>query len=230
MQMKRTLFVILLFIFVLALLSGCSSAGAPGKDTSDGEPAYDYHNGLAVIKIDSSRRISGILDEDGNTLAKFVDKSTGKVKYLNNGNIFFTDIGLDIQDPAHAKTQSYMFCKSSGEFVEMPTPAYNYASKINYSDGLMIVYSNGRGEVGTKYFDGDGNCVIDLDNSNKNYLDVTWASGFDHSEAVVFFTGTDKNYYRVFIDKTGKWIKDPVKITETRRFGDYDLAYDNPFN
>ncbi len=228
--MKRTLFVILLFIFVLAVLSGCSSAGTPDIDTSDGAPAYDYHNGLAVIKLDSSRHISGILDEDGNTLAKFVDKSTGKIKYLNNGNIFFTAVSLDLDEPSFANTHSYMFCKSSGEFVPMPAPAYNYASKINYSDGLMIVYSNGRGEVGTKYFDGDGNCVLDLDNSNKNYLDVTWASGFDHGEAVVFFTGADKNNYRVFIDKTGKWLGDPVKKTTSRRYGDYDLAYDNPFN
>ena len=227
--MKRILSLLLIF-GVFASLCGCSSSGGADTETQAAAPSYDYHNGLAAVSIDSSRHISGILDEDGNTLAKFVDKSTGKTKFLNNGNIFFTEICLDVQDPSSAKTHSYMFCKSSCEFVLMPTPAYNYVNKINYSDGLMIVYSNGRGEIGTKYFDGDGNCVIDLDNSNKNYLEVTWASGFDHSEAVVFFTGTDRNNYRVFIDKDGKWIKDPVKITDTRRFGDYDLAYNNPFN
>jgi|GEM_PF-2413185 len=229
--MKKLLIcAIILILTVLFIFSGCSSENVPDTrvDTSADIESYDYHFGLTVVCVDKSANIWGVVDTNETVLVKFIRKD-GKVRFLNNGNIFFTSVSINLQDPTFDDFCSCMFCKNTGKLVKMPEPAFNYASTIDYSDDLMIIYSNNRKNSGTKYFDPDGNCVLDLDNSNENYLTVTWASGFEDNEAVVYFKGTDKNIYRVTIDKTGKWLNEPEAKKNIRRFGDYNLEYDNPF-
>lgn len=232
MTMKKCLIsvAVLLILTVLPVLSSCSHEATPEpvKDTSADSKSYDYHSGLAAVCVDEIQRLWCVVDTEETTLAEFINKS-GKPKYLNNGNIFFASASVKLQDPVFEDFSSYMFCKNTGELVKMPTPAYNYASLIDYSDGLMIIYSNSLKDSGTKYFDSDGNCVLDLDNSNENYIDVTWASGFEDNEAAVYFRGKDNNMYRVTIDKTGKWLSEPEPKNSIRRFGEYNLEFDNPF-
>ncbi|MBQ7671072.1 MAG: hypothetical protein IJS45_10200 [Clostridia bacterium] len=229
--MKKVLISVSILIFtVLTALSGCTHENTPepGKDTSAVNKPYEFHSGLAAVCVNESESIWEIIDTNETVLVKFI-KDTGKVRFLNNGNIFLSSVSLNLQNPSFDDFGTYMYCINTGELVEMPQPAYNYVSMIDYSDGLMIIYSNYLKGSGIKYFDSDGNCVLDLDNSNENYKEVTWASGFEDNEAVVYFTGTDNNTYRVTIDKEGNWLAEPDQKKSGRRFGDYNLEHDNPF-
>lgn len=229
---KGLICVIAALLFGALLLAGCESGDAPvyGKERPAESETYEYHEGLTVAPVEKSDNIWGIVSEDGAPLAKFVKKSATRVRYLNNGNVFLTSVSVKLEDPVFDDFRCYMYCKGSGSLVPMPEPAYEYYAKLDYSDGLMIIYSNLWRDSGTRYFDEDGKVVLDLDSSNPEYAEVTWASGFEDGEAMVFFKGTDRNFYRVTIDKTGKWLTEPEARTGSRRFGDYDLTYDNPFN
>lgn len=229
--MKRFLiFVSIMILTVLTVLPGCTHVNNPEpvNDTSSDNKPYEYHSGLAAVCVDEPENIWEIVDTNETVLVKFI-KNTGKVRFLNNGNIFLSSVSINLQNPSFDDFGTYMYCINTGKLVKMPEPAYNYVSMIDYSDGLMIIYSNYLKESGIKYFDFDGNCVLDLDNSNENYKEVTWASGFEDNEAVVYFIGTDNNTYRVTIDKAGNWLAEPEPKKNNRRFGDYNLEHDNPF-
>ena len=228
---RKALFCAGILLISVFLISACSQNAASTKSATDAvqNEISEYHSGLAVACIDPEEKTWGVVDANGSVYVKFAKKSTSTVEYLNNGNIFFTSVSLNLQDAVYDDYKPYMFCKNSGKMVAMPEPARDYATKIDYSDGLMIIYSDVWRDAGTRYFDGDGNLVLDLDNSNENYAEVTWASGFEDDEAVVFFKGKDHNNYMVCIDKSGNWLTEPEQKKGGRRFGDYDLVYDNPF-
>lgn len=113
-----------------------------------------------------------------------------------------------------------MFCAESGKLVEMPVPYVNEPIG-QYYDGLLLVYSEfgNNGMEESKYFDSEGNCVIDLDNSNNYYQKILWSSGFHDGTATVRFIGLDGNPYCVTIDKTGNWLDEPeINYNNNLRF------------
>lgn len=123
--------------------------------------------------------------------------------FLNNGNIFFKESNI-----------AYMFCISTSNLVEMPMPAWQSSSTIHYSDGLMLIFSNFYTNPGAKYYDRNGNCCIDLDNSNQNYAEVMYAEDFKNGQASVTFVGLDGKWYKVKINKNGEWINKPEEISK----------------
>lgn len=179
--------------------------------------AYNFNEGLAIIVFDEDIFSNGhraIINTKGDILAKYEHNAITKYNHLNNGNIVFSS-DIVISDYNFSGQNAYLFIKSSGKFVEIPVPAWQTIETIDYSDGLLFVYSNGYVNPGAKYFDENGNCVIDLDNSNEYYKgSVLYASDFQNGEATVHFKGLDDNYYTVQIDKTGAWKTEPVKFSK----------------
>lgn len=187
-------------------------------------PGFAFKNGFCVVIFKSSKRIDnengveyedefgGIYNSKGELVNRFEIEGSSW-NYLNNGNIFFSDI-----DPygtlSHTSSNAYMFCAETSELIEMPIPAWQGASSLEYSDGLMLIYSRYYRNPGAKYYDEKGKCIIDLDNSNEYYKQVMYATDFTDGQASVNFIGMDDNWYNVKIDKTGKWINEPIQISE----------------
>lgn len=187
--------------------------------------AHNFNEGLAIIVFDEDvfgNGLRAIINTNGDILAKYEHNAITKYNHLNNGNIVFSS-DIVVYDYDFSGQNAYLFIKSSSEFVEIPTPAWQTIETIDYSDGLLLVYSNGYVNPGAKYFDENGNCVIDLDNSNEYYQGaVLYASDFQNGEATVHFKGLDSNYYTVQIDHTGAWKTEPIKISkdETKSFSE----------
>lgn len=187
---------------------------------------YDFSpEGFSVVIFNPSKRVDtaygveyerefgAIYNLKGEIVNKFELVGISSWRYLNNGNIFFENI-----DPygtlSHSSSNAYMFCIKTGELVEMPIPAGQSSSTIEYSDDLMLIYSNYYKNPGAKYYDHDGNCCIDLDNSNEYYKEVMYADNFINGQANVNFIGLDGNWYKVKIDKKGEWITEPKQISK----------------
>lgn len=133
--------------------------------------------------------------------------------------LYGCDLGIEPETPnenieTFVSSKNYLFCKNTGKFVAMPWA--EEISVLDYSDSLLLVHS----EIslpcytsGYRYFDFDGNCVLDLNTSNEYYKEIMYASDFENGEAVVVFVGLDRNWYEVIIDKTVKWITEPEKTS-----------------
>lgn len=187
---------------------------------------YDFSpEGFSVVIFNPSKRVDtahgveyerefgAIYNSKGEIVNRFELVGISSWRHLNNGNIFFEDI-----DPygtlSHSSSNAYMFCIKTGKLVEMPIPAWQSSSTIEYSDDLMLIYSNYYKNPGAKYYDHDGNCCIDLDNSNEYYKEVMYADDFIDGQANVTFVGLDGNWYKVKIDKKGEWITEPEQISK----------------
>lgn len=179
------------------------------------EVVEDFHNGLAIFyyEVDiMGNGYCGIINTEGEILADYQAHAITKRRFLNNGNIFFVDVTP--QGTERTGSNAYMFCKATGKFVEMPIPDSNSIEFIDYSDGLILVYSNYYKNPGAKYFDSEGNCVLSLDNSNEYYKSIIYAERFYNGEANITFKGMDDNWYIVRINKSGEWLNEPQKISQ----------------
>lgn len=177
------------------------------KDTV--ERVDNFYNGIARITYEIGGRCA-IIDTMGNVLVEYEECAVTKACELNNGNIYFADIKVN----GSMSTGTYMYCKNTNKFVSMPHPAWQSIYRVDYSDGLMLVHTTGGYDPGTRYFDADGNCVIDVDNSNEYYKGIMYAEDFVNGQANVTFVGMDGEWYIVKIDKTGKWVNEPTKISK----------------
>ncbi len=181
------------------------------------ERACNFHNGLAIFMYEEDIMGNGqcaIIDTHGEILARFEKNATTKYNCLKNGNIIFSN-DIEIQGGSYSGKNAYMFVKIRGDFVEVPVPAWQSIETIDYSDGLLLIYSNYYIDPGAKYFDEEGKCVLDLDNSSEYYKEVVFASDFVNGEATVNFVGMDGNWYMVQIDKSGVWKTDPERISKS---------------
>ncbi len=172
----------------------------------------NFDNGLAIVAYENDpfgNGRNGIIDTNGNVVGEFRKTAISKINHLSNGNILLD--AIDIYDNEEGGT--YMFCKNSGHFAPLPIPAWQSANSVDFSDGLLLIYSNHREEV-VAYFDENGNCVIDLENDDKYYGSIRYAERFENGQATVTFGGKDQNLYTVVIDKTGNWITEPEYISE----------------
>lgn len=179
------------------------------------EVVEEFHNGLAIFyyEVDiMGNGHCGIINTRGEIVAEYEAHAITKRKFLNNGNIYFVDVTP--QGTHRSSSNAYMFCKDTNKFVEMPIPAWNSLDNIDYSDDLILVYSNYYINPGVKYFDSEGNCVIDLDNSNEYYKSIIYAERFHDGEANITFKGMDDNWYIVKINKSGEWINEPEKTSK----------------
>ncbi len=173
--------------------------------------ASNFYNGLAIVYFSESLRYFGvIINTKGESISFFEYYAVSKWNYLNNGNIYFTDVAVE----GKYDYDACMFCKETGEFVVMPYPGRSSIGSIDYSDGLLLVYSKSGDYSITGYFDSQGNCVIDLNNSNQYYKWVKYAERFRKGEATVTFVGLDEEWYKVKINKKGEWISEPEQISE----------------
>lgn len=179
--------------------------------------ACDFYNGLAIVLYEEevwNNGMRGIINTQGEVVAKYENHAATKYNHLNNGNIVFSS-DIDIEGKSYSGGNAYMFVKATGDFVEVPVPAWQSIETIDYSDGLLLIYSNYYVDPGAKYFDEEGNCVLDLDNSSEYYKEVMFASDFVDGEATVNFVGMDRDWYTVKIDKSGAWKTEPVKISSS---------------
>lgn len=178
-----------------------------------------FSHGVAIIyyNLDAARNgTAAIINTNGKVIGEFSRFAATKYNFLNNGNIYFTDIV-----PDGGYDSSYMFCKSSEKFVKMPYPGKSSLGEIDYSDGLLLVFL----DPGAKYFDAQGRCVIDLNNSNQYYKSVKYAERFRNGVASVTFEGMDGNWYKVKINKRGEWINEPEEISKYDAKTFYNSTY-----
>lgn len=176
---------------------------------------HNFQNGLAVAEFDNrwNGTLCKIYNTSGEVVGQFFREAITSISHLNNGNIYLEGISVS-EDSDVAGNNAYMFCAESKKMVDMPVPTYPMDSP-DYSDGLMLVYSNFMVET-IKYFDSDGNCVIDLVKDND--YSVVYATDFSDGIASITFVGKDSEHYIVDIDKTGKWLTEPVVTYDGRTF------------
>ncbi len=167
---------------------------------------HDFQNGFAVAEFGDQWQgtLCKIYNPYGEVVAQFFRTGLTIMEHLNNGNIYLKGVSVDDAFAAE-ENKAYMFCAESKKMVGMPyTTDY-----IDYSDGLMLVCSDYM-EKTIKYFDSDGNCVLDLV-TNSEYS-VYIATDFVNGKANIAFVGKDGKNYTVDIDKTGKWLTEPVAV------------------
>lgn len=177
--------------------------------------SHDFQNGFAVAEFGDQWQgiLCKIYNTSGEVVGQFFREAITSISHLNNGNIYLEGVSVS-EDSSVAGNNAYMFCAESKKMVEMPVPTYPMNSP-DYSDGLMLVYSNFMVET-IKYFDSDGNCVIDLVEDND--YSVVYATDFIDGKASITFVGKDSEHYIVDIDKTGKWLTEPVVTYDGRTF------------
>mgnify|MGYP003292545096 CR=1 FL=1 len=179
------------------------------------EAVEDFENGLATIIYELDffgNGQCGIINLEGEVVGKYEMHPSSKRKFLSNGNIYYSTI--EPHDFSYNSYEfagdSYMFCKETSEFVKMPVPAKNTIESIDFSNELLMVFSEFGDEWGAKYFDSKGNCVIDFNKSTNFYNGVVYAGDFVDGEAKIVFVGNDRNKYSVVIDKEENWLTEPV--------------------
>ena len=199
--------------------------------TSDIESVsnFDFSDaGLSIVIWNGSQRAAfgGIAEKysddfgviynmQGEVMEKFELKGVlSEWTHLNNGNIYLTQV----YPFGTGNECCLMYCVSTNQFVEVSNTAWQSLYKIKYSDGLMLVYSNSYDTAGARYYDENGNCCIDLENSNEYYRTVHYADHFVDGQANVDFTGMDGRRYTVKINKRGEWITEPEVTYEDRNF------------
>lgn len=192
---------------------------------------FDFSDaGLSIVIMKGSQReemggIAGTYNKDfgviynmqGQVMEKF--ELTGILSewtHLNNGNIYLTQV----RPFGTSNECCLMYCVNTNRFVEVSSPAWQSLYKIKYSDGLMLVYSRSSDTPGTKYYDENGQCRIDLDNSNEYYREILYADHFVDGQANVEFAGMDGKIYTVKINKHGEWVSEPKTVYKRKSFAD----------
>lgn len=177
-----------------------------------------FENGFSIAYMDSSERseeensdenFAVIFNANGQIVNKFEFIGRSEYKYLNNGNIYMRTVAP--YGTREVYSNAYMFCAGSGNIVSVPLDSFRDPVGM-YSDGLLYIKCGYGYDVweGVNYFDAEGNCVLNVDNSNEYYKQVLSASDFNDGTATVWFVGLDNNKYYVDIDKTGKWLNEPT--------------------
>lgn len=184
--------------------------------------AHNFEKGFAIVEFDDhwDGTLCKIYNTSGNAVAHFFKNGRTTINYLNNGNIYLCEASTEETTRASA---AYMFCAESNKLVEMPLPYSSWWSP-DYSDGLMLVFSYYM-DGAIKYFDSDGNCVLDLE-ENCEYS-VVHATDFVDGKATITFVGKDRERYKVDIDKTGRWLSEPIVTYEGKTFWN---KYGSEFN
>lgn len=175
--------------------------------------AHDFRNGFAIAEFDDhwDGTLCKIYNIHGEVVGHFFKNARTTINYLNNGNIYLNEALTEETTKASA---AYMFCAKSNKIVEMPIPYFGMWTP-DYSDGLMLVFSYYM-DGAIKYFDSDGNCVLDLEESCE--YSVVYATDFVDGKASITFLGKDGEHYIVDIDKTGRWLSEPVVTYEGKTF------------
>lgn len=174
---------------------------------------HNFQNGFAIAEFDDhwDGTLCKIYNTSGEVVGHFFKNARTTINHLNNGNIYLKEASTEETTRASA---AYMFCAESNKLVEMPIPYFGWWTP-DYSDGLMLVYGNYMEET-IKYFDSDGNCVLDLVTSSE--YSVIYATDFVDGKASITFVGNDGEHYMVDIDKTGKWLSEPVVTYDGKTF------------
>ncbi|MBQ9354757.1 MAG: WG repeat-containing protein [Clostridia bacterium] len=174
--------------------------------------ANDFHNGFAVVAYEIDPFGNGpcaIIDTKGIVVTEFITHPSSEVHYLENGNMFFYSINMK-NDTDSSSAKEYMFCCGSKTFKGMPY--IHRGVTLSCSENLIMIPDP---NYGIKYFDTEGNCVIDLESSNQYYKSVRYAEPFIGGQAEITFIGMDDNWYTVKIDKNGEWKNEPKRIDES---------------
>lgn len=176
--------------------------------------AENFRKGLAVIWYTCDLMGNGdcaIINTEGKVLATFEMHARTDRWHLNNGNIY---LGLS--------TSASMFCVSTSEFVTVPLiDTMKTSPSDGYHEGLLLTYGyypKTNGEKGVRYIDENGKIVLHLEKTSSYYRSIRGASVFSGGKATVFFIGQDRELYKVTIDKTGKWLDEPVPAREEETY------------
>lgn len=174
--------------------------------TSEIVYAKNFYKGFAIIWYTHDNMWNGdcaIINTKGEVVATFEKHAACDLITLNNGNIYLETGG----------SEASMFCVSTCEFVSVPLARYWTDVSLGYHEGLLLIdgrYSNYDDEEGVRYIDENGEVVLHLEKSNQYYRKIKGASVFENGKATVFFLGQNLELYKVTIDKTGKWLDEPV--------------------
>lgn len=186
-----------------------------------------FENGYAIVACEYDVMRNGIyavINTKGETVLEFENHAISLHYQSSNGNIVFIDINL-IEDMYSSETKDYILCSNTGKVVEIVEEAcscYSPRSMV-YSNGLLRTYRtdwdtpNKNNDVGyievVTFYDENGVEALRIDtNSSEYYKSLLYVEDFVDEKSVVYFWGLDRNYYKVQIDKSGKWVSEPVKI------------------
>ena len=166
----------------------------------------DYHNGIVLIarNEDWGKYTITAYDTDGNDVSNMETKNPyiriqrfqgvkNPFIFLNGNNYIYSEV--------------YIFDMNTKEFKQVREKDF-WQFGDNFGDGLLYCYSEGS----IIYLDENGDEALKITtDSNENYVGIEEASDFINGEATLLFRGKDGNEYTVTIDKTGKWLDEPVK-------------------
>ena len=172
--------------------------------------AENFHKGFAVIWYTCDLFSNGdcaIINTKCEVVATFKHHAITKRYRFDNGNMYLGE-----------STSASMFCASTCEFVTVPLiDVIDTSPSIGYNEGLLLTYGcypSTSGEKGVRYIDENGKIVLHLEKTNQYYRAIRGASIFSNGKATVFFIGQDRKLYKVTIDKTGKWLDEPVSARD----------------
>lgn len=187
--------------------------------TQEIKECYDYQNEVFIViyESDVASNYGDIIlyDKSGNELYKIEDSCAQKpfIKYFNNKNIYIAHPYYGV-----AAQESYMYEYKTGKLFHIDASC---TDSSDYYDGLLYLGdykdpSNAMGYVkgrGVCFADSKGNIVLVLStDTNENYFSVFSASDFQDGKSNILFAGQNKKYYTVTIDKTGKWLNEPIEV------------------
>lgn len=189
----------------------------------------DFAAGYAIVCYEydgfgMGNGIRGVMNTNGEIKLKFNNHAISKCYRSDNGNIVFVGINL-MDDLYSSETKNYIFCGKTGKTIEISGGPVA-SDGMYYSNGLLRTYRtewytdennyNAYKDVVT-FYDENGVEALTIDtNSSEYYKSLLYVEDFVDEKSVVYFWGLDRNYYKVEIDKTGKWITEPVKIDEEK--------------
>jgi hypothetical protein len=184
----------------------------------------DFESGYAIVSyeydgLSMGNGIHGVIDTKGEIKLKFKNHATSKHYQSKNGNIVF--IGINMMDDLYSEPKNYIFCSNTKKTIEIPDGPVG-TSGIYYSDGLLRTY---RYEFFTDknnyndfkhiitFYNEDAEVTLVIDSkSSEYYMNLITVKDFICGKSEIIFVGQDRNYYKVTIDKTGKWIDEPTQI------------------
>lgn len=193
--------------------------------SSEIEEVDNFNDGFAVIK--HKKDYLGypkftVINKVGNDLFDYYGISDiGERVKIVNKNIVIAYSMADGFDLGSELTNYIFFCKTN-KLVKIDKLILRSVESepISISDGLIRIAACEEHREVTyyktytiHYFDENGELVLKIDdNSNENYVHVQYVENFIDGKSVLTFEGKDENLYNVTIDKTGKWLDEPVMI------------------
>ncbi len=188
------------------------------------ERACDFHKGYAVIVYEEDSMGNGmraIIDTKGDVKLKYKNHAISGYYNSSNGNVVLA--GVNLNDDLYGQTKNYIFCSNSEKTIEIQ--GSGLGGGMYYSDGLLrtktTVWRTNENKPYSSYkhvvtfYDENGEIALVVDcDSSEYFRQLMYVSDFENGQAEVTFVGLDRNWYKVNIDKNGKWVDEPVKISK----------------